>query len=364
MIAKEAANRAESASGFVLKEAKRLGFHRVGVTDLSPPQRYQSYQAWLDLGLHGSMSYMGDDFHRRARKDLRELLPGANSAIVVALAYSVEGDETIAGEGPYGKVARFARGDDYHHVIKSKFFALSESLNDWAGHSVATRPCVDSAPVLERELAERAGLGFIGKNTMLISPGLGSFTALGVLLTDLPMAPTPPSPQRDCGSCRACLDACPTQAFPAPHQLDARRCISYLTIETGEAIPETLRSNLGNRLFGCDVCQDVCPYNTAAPLRNPPAPELRPRDSAHSHPKLSMVVGLGSNQRKRYVKMSALRRVNRQQLRRNAAVVLGNATAATPEEEGRRQKALRTLNDDRSTLVQEHAQWALHKSKE
>lgn len=329
-----------------------LGFAKAGVTDVATPAHYEDYRAWLDRGDHGSMGYMDDDFHKAARQDMELLLPEARSAIVVALSYSVakEQEEPSRGE-PVGRVAQYALGDDYHHVIKKKLGVIADKLAELC-QGATSRACVDSAPVLERELAQRAGLGFIAKNTMLITPGIGSYTLLGVLLTTADLAPTHAKEIRDCGTCTACIDACPTQAFRAPHKLDARRCISYLTIESQEPMPEELRSQVGDRIFGCDVCQDVCPYNAAAPHRAQVVPELMPRDAQRARPALSMLAGLGSNQRKRYVAGNALRRNRREQLLRNVAVALGNTA---PDSE-----ILETLASDRNPMVQEHALWALH----
>tara|TARA_R110002073_G_scaffold142117_4_gene293792 strand:- start:38525 stop:39592 length:1068 start_codon:yes stop_codon:yes gene_type:complete len=343
----------EARTEFVLRTAEELGFARAGVTNIETPAHYDDYRAWLDRGDHGSMGYMDDDFHKQARRDMRELLPSARSAIVVALSYSTASPEPPQGdEAPAearGRVAQYALGDDYHHVIKKKLGQLAERLAEQFEAS-ESRACVDSAPVLERELAERAGLGFIAKNTMLITPGLGSYTLLGVLLTSAELATTPNTAPRDCGTCTACIDACPTQAFRGPHKLDARRCISYLTIESQEPMPEELRSLVGDRIFGCDVCQDVCPYNAAAPARASVVPELMPRDAERARPSLAMLAALGSNQRKRYVAGNAMRRNRREQLLRNVAVALGNSNPSA--------ETVDTLAGDRNPMVQEHALWA------
>ncbi len=341
----------QALTNFVVKAAEDLGFARAGVTGIETPARYSAYLSWLERDDHASMEYMADSFHKRARADMRELLPEAQSAISVALSYDkVEAPQPASDGSPRGRVAQYALGDDYHHVMRSKLSALAEALAQEAGETFDSRACVDSAPLLEREIAERAGLGFVAKNTMLITPGLGSYTLLGVLLTSANLAPTRATSSRDCGSCTACLDACPTDAFRGPYQLDARRCISYLTIESEEPIPESLRPLLGDRIFGCDACQDVCPYNAVAPSRSQTIPELRPRDPDRARPSLQMLAEHGSNQRKRYVAGNALRRNRREQLLRNVAVALGNVAPEHP--------IVETLAHDRSPLVQEHAQWA------
>ncbi len=381
------------ATEFVLRKAAELGFARVGVTDIATPAHYDSYQAWLARGDHGSMSYMEDDFHQRARADMRELLADARAAIVVALAYDKaqpEGHSPAPGarrSEVRGRVAQYALGDDYHHIIRDKLRALGEALSDELaqelgdelgqapGRPLSYRACVDSTPLLERELAERAGLGFVAKNTMLISPGLGSYTLLGVLLVSINMQPTKAPAARDCGTCTACLEACPTQAFSGPYKLDARLCISYLTIESRAAIPNELRDKLGDRIFGCDECQDVCPYNARAPLRLPGAPELRARDAERARPDLPALASLGSNPRKRYFRASAMQRNSREQLLRNICVALGNQ-APPPEAEGEAEaeaerepgadpvtRCLDSLAQDPSSLVREHADWALAKRR-
>ncbi len=345
-------NRAQTLSDFVVEAALDLGFARVGVTDTKAPARYSEYVSWLVRGDHGSMGYMADAFHKRAREHMQELLPEAKSAVVVALSYDAPAGSEPEQSVPRGRVAQFALGDDYHQVMRRMLLTLADRLAAHAGETFECRPCVDSTPLLERELAERAGLGFVAKNTMLIAPGLGSYTLLGVLLTSAELAPTHGVPSRNCGTCTACLDACPTQAFRGPYQLDARRCISYLTIESEEPIPSELRPLVGDRVFGCDACQSCCPYNAKAADRSQTIPELRPRDATRARPDLVMLAGLGSNQRKRYVHNSALRRNRREQLLRNVAVVLGNLT---PEH-----VALEKLASDRNPMVQEHARWAVN----
>lgn len=354
----------EDPSAFVLEKARDLGFVRAGITGIEAPERYAAYQSWLERGDHGDMDYMADAFHRKARLDLRELLPEAQSAIVVALSYAKAQELSPApveseAAGPRGRVAQYALGDDYHHLMHSKLRRLADELSAHLGRPLLSRSCVDSAPLLERELAERAGLGFVAKNTMLITPGVGSYTLLGVLLTDLPLIPTANTETRDCGTCTACLDACPTQAFPAPYQLDAKRCISYLTIESSGPMPEELRSQVGDRIFGCDVCQDVCPYNAKAPIRNPGPPELAARDADRARPPLHKIATLGSNQRKRYLQGSSMRRASREALLRNVAVALGNSTSAESPDTLRMQ-TLTLLKEDRSSMVREHADWAIN----
>lgn len=365
----------EEVRDLIVAEARRLGFHRVGIVPVAPPLRYQAYREWLDRGMHGTMAYMAAPEHVAGRANLGTLAAGARTVVVVALAYaesggvpadgpesSDPGDPAAAGDpgAPAGSrpirgfVARYARGADYHAVLRRRLYALAHAVSARAGRAVAARPCVDSAPVLERDVAEAAGIGFTAKNTMLIAPGLGSYVVLGELLLDLDAAATvddrPPS---RCGSCRACLDACPTGAFADAYVLDARLCISYLTIEHRGPIPRSLRAPMGTMIMGCDICQEACPYNARAPKRTAPDPELVPLSADRGAPDLVALLGLGANQRRRYVDGTALRRVGRDQLMRNVCVALGNAGDA------RAIGPLTLALADRSPLVRGHAAWAL-----
>ncbi len=345
-------NDAAALSRLVMEEARALGFHRTGIAPAGPALTHDAYQAWLAAGMHGGMLYLADPLHRDGRADVTALLDGARSVVVVAMVHdsSLVPVERLAR--PTGQVARYARGRDYHAVMKPRLRELAVRVSRHAGRQVAARPCVDTAPVLERELAARAGLGFVGKNNMLIVPGLGSYFMLGELLLDVELEPSAagPPPSR-CGECRACLDACPTGAFTGPMSLDARRCISYLTIENRGPIPRELRPAIGTRVFGCDVCQEVCPFNAAAPARTEPEPELRP--SSPTDLDLVRVLGLGAAQLRRLMRGSALRRAGRAGLLRNVCVALGNAgdASAVP--------ALSRALADRHPLIRAHAAWAL-----
>jgi epoxyqueuosine reductase len=342
---------AAALTRLVIDEARALGFHRVGVAPAGPALSHAAYEAWLAAGMHGEMLYMAAPEHRAGRADVRALLHGARSVVVVALAHDASLIPADRLARPAGQVARYARGRDYHDVMKPRLRELAARVSRHAGRSVAARPCVDTAPVLERELAARAGLGFVGKNNMLIAPGLGSYIMLGELLLDVELDCTAAEPQASrCGECRACLDACPTGAFAGPYSLDARRCISYLTIEHRGAIPRELRPAIGTRVFGCDVCQEVCPFNAAAPARTAPDPDL---SAASSGLDLVRVLGLGSAQLRKLTRGTALRRAGRAGLLRNVCVALGNAgdEHAVP--------ALAAALGDRQPLVRGHAAWAL-----
>ena len=342
---------AGALSRLVVEEARSLGFHRVGIARAGPTTGHAAYEAWLAAGMHGEMGFLATAQHRDERADLRSLLAGARSVVVVAMAYdpSVVPAERLAR--PAGQLARYAGGRDYHAVMRPRLRQLAERVSRHAGAAVAARPCVDTAPLLEREVGARAGLGFVGKNTMLIAPGLGSYFVLGELLVGVELEPsTEESPATRCGECRACLDACPTGAFVGPFQLDARRCISYLTIEHRGAIPIELRAAIGTRVFGCDVCQEVCPFNAAAPARSQPEPSVGGGASLD----LIHVLGLGTAQLRRLMRGSALRRTSRDGLLRNVCVALGNAgdPAAVPA-------LTRALGGARSPVVRGHAAWAL-----
>jgi epoxyqueuosine reductase len=252
---------------------------------------------------------------------------------------------------PRGVVARYARGADYHWVMRKKLDALAAELPALAGRPVTARACVDSAPLLEREAAARAGVGFVSVSTMTIVPGIGTYVLLGELLVDLDLPPDAPAHSR-CGTCDICRAACPTGAIVDRYVVDARRCISYLTIELTGVMPRELRPLVGTRVFGCDVCQDVCPFN-GSKREKPSAPELAPRARLEA-PVLEELLGLGSKPYGRFVDGTALERVSRNQLARNAAVALGNAGDA------RAVPALaRALGGHPSANVRLHAGWAL-----
>lgn len=341
----------------VVHAALELGFVRAGVA--RPERSEQAAErlaAWLAAGHHGEMHYMAGELDRSAPSALFEAV---QSVVVVALPYG----ESLtplrrSATGPSvpapltGRVARYALGEDYHRVLKAKLEQLGQAIEQLVGRPVGRRACVDSAPLLERDFAVRAGLGFAAKSTLTILPGVGSFVLLGELLLDLPLAPTSESASSGCGACTKCLSACPTGAFLGPHVLDARRCISYLTIELKGAIPRELRQLIGAHVFGCDICQDVCPWNHTrhAPAR---APELGVRPEL-AEPELVSLLFLSSSGYRKLVRGTALSRVSRARLSRNAAVALGNSQS--PAAEAPLARALRTHF---SELVREHAAWAL-----
>lgn len=232
-------------------QAYGLGFDLVGITHLGPVESSAAFEDWLSKGYAGEMDYLARGADKR--RDTRLPFAGAVSAIVVGMNYG--------GTSPSGPVARYARGDDYHEVMWGKLDALLDWIRDEVGHEVRGKSYVDTGPILERQLAQQAGLGWFGKNTNLINPRLGSFFFIGSLLVDLELAADLPFATDRCGTCTACLDACPTDAFTGPRVLDATRCISYLTIESRSDVPDEFRPAVGELLYGCDICQDVCPWN-------------------------------------------------------------------------------------------------------
>lgn len=334
----------------IRQAALALGFARIGFCPVEPfAQAGEALRGWLERGFHGEMAYLAGE----ARHDPSRLLPEARSLIVVALPYG--GDEPARNERRLpltGQIARYARGADYHSVLKEKLRQLADHCAELTGRSVLARPCVDTAPLLEREAARRAGIGFTAKSTLTIAPGLGSYVLLGELLLDLELEPDQPLPARGCGSCTSCLVACPTSAFLDAYTLDARRCISYLTIEIKGPIPRELRPLIGNWVFGCDICQEVCPFNHSRRPR-PHDPALAPHPRLRA-PELASLLELSAAGYRRFVKRSALRRIGRVQLQRNAAVALGNSGAPEAVE-----PLGRSLATNSSELVRAHVAWAL-----
>jgi epoxyqueuosine reductase len=275
--------------------------------------------------------------------------------IAVSLLYDPGSEENAEGP-PTASVARYARGDDYHHVLRDRLRAYQAGLALLAKRPIRAKSYVDTGPVQERAYAARAGLGWIGKNTCLIDPKLGSYLFLGVLITDLGLRPGVPEPDH-CGSCRACLDACPTKAFVSPYVLDATRCLAYTTIEQRGSIPDPLREAQGARVFGCDVCQEVCPWNARSRRDTPPDPlGLRARLAARAEwrtPTLEWLFGLSESSWRRATRRSALRRAGYRGLLRNALVAAGNSDdpALIP--------AVQRLFESGDAILADHARWAL-----
>ena len=322
-----------------IKEAgRRLGFDRVAVGSAAPPEHVAAFDRWLDAGHAGTMSYL--ERGREKRADPARVLPGARSVVACALGY-YQGREA---DGPPG-VARYAWGDDYHDVIEPRLRSLCDLITALAP-GAESRAYVDTGPLLERDLAARAGLGWVGKNTMLLHPDLGSFFFIGLVLTTAELEADASLPDR-CGSCTRCLDACPTGAFLDPYVLDARRCIAYLTIEHRGPISAELRSGVGAWMFGCDDCQSVCPWNGRAPVTTEPA--FGPR----RHASAIELLDLGETEYRETFRGSPLKRARREGLARNAAIALGNegTLADVP--------ALARALGHVEAAVRGHAAWAL-----
>jgi epoxyqueuosine reductase len=330
----------------IKEQARTLGFELVGIAPATEADGLERLEAWLEQGFAGEMTYM--ERHAQARRHPRSILAEVRSVVMVGINYYQEdsASQTLRGSG---RVARYARGEDYHDVLRQRLGRLL----DWVkkeSPACRGRGVVDTAPLLERDFARRAGLGWFGKNTMLLNKGLGSYFFLGALLLDLQLEADPPHETRHCGSCTACLDACPTQAFVGPGQLDARRCISYLTIEVKGPIDPGLRAGLGDWVFGCDVCQEVCPWNRKAPVATEPAFHARPDLEAI---RLAELLSLSEHDFRRRFGGTALMRSKRRGLLRNAALVLGNQkdAAALP--------ALRAAMTDPDPVVRDAAKWAV-----
>jgi epoxyqueuosine reductase len=349
-----AVHAAPSAAGLaeaIRVEAYRLGFDAVGFARAEAHPHGERLRAWLDSGAHGTMDWMARDAGRRA--DPRAVLASARTVISVAASYyrsdwprrNAVGDD----EAPRGHIARYAWGRDYHKRLKKRTLALARSIRRMAP-GVRFALYVDTGPMLDRAWAERAGIGWIGKNTNVIRQGAGSWCFLGEIVTDLDLPPDRPAANH-CGTCVRCIAACPTRAITAPYQVDARRCISYLTIEHDGPIPIELRPAIGTRIFGCDDCQEVCPWNRFA---TPTAlPEFAERPDQQT-PELIPLLALDDPAFRKRFAGTALRRAGRDRFVRNTAVALGNvgdARAVPP--------LSRALHDDTSPMVRGHAAWAL-----
>jgi epoxyqueuosine reductase len=318
MSAISANNLTKTALASAIKaRARALGFDLVGIARCDPSPRADYLRQWLDDGQAGEMKYLAARFAERA--DPGVYLPGARSAICVAMNYHTQLKPPTESSVP-GKIARYALGEDYHELIKTRLHELADWIRQ-AAPGCQTRACVDTAPVLEKDLAARAGIGWMGKNTCVIHPQIGSWLLLGEIITTLALPPDEPMDDH-CGSCTRCIDACPTHALTAPYQLDARRCISYLTIEHRGEIPEEFHAPIGDWLYGCDICQDVCPFNRRAPEATDPA--LQPRFSTGSLDAREVLNWTDETYRQQ-LRGSAMKRVKLPILQRNARIVAYNA---------------------------------------
>ena len=324
----------------VKARALEVGFDRVAVGPAGPAEHAARFDAWLDAGYAGGMDYLART--RVERGDPERLLPGCRSVVALALAYGPREDDPS-----WRAVSRYARGRDYHDLMRPRLAAVVDYLREAGGPATASRAAVDTSAVLERDLAARAGLGWIGKNTNLIAVGGGSYFFIGMVLTTAALVADGPATDH-CGTCRACLDACPTQAFVGPWVLDARRCLAYLTIEHRGDVADEWKPEMRDWLFGCDVCQEVCPWNRKAPPAREPA--LAPSAPL---PSLEALLEMDEAAFRARFRGSAMSRASRAGLARNAALLLGNRgdRAAEP--------ALRRALDDPDPGVRSAAAWAL-----
>jgi epoxyqueuosine reductase len=366
---------------WVVDQAKSLGFDLCGVVRAEKFPELEKTSEWLARGYAGEMKYLADP----RRCDPQTVMPGLRSAIVCLLNYNTAQPNSTEcvlpseNDQPRGWISRYAWGDDYHEVLRERLDALVESLGQRFTESFEARAYVDTGPVQERVLAKYAGLGWLGKNTLLLNQTLGSFFFLGVILTTLDLEPTlganeVPSPDL-CGSCRRCIDACPTQAFVEPYVMDARKCISYLTIELRGAIPEEFREATGNHVFGCDICQDVCPWNGRAPITG--MPQFQPRvfspqrgnsaeaslpsqDESLYLPRLEWLLGVSEKDFSELFRGSAVKRAKWRGLMRNVCIALGNSglRPGTPEHH-RISSLLERVAASGEQILAESARWAL-----
>lgn len=332
--------------------AADAGFSQVGISDVDMSKYEDHYKKWIEQQYHGQMHYMQE--HQTLRLNPQHLQPKALRAISFRMDYHDNDSPELPINGSdTAYIARYARGRDYHKMIRKKLAGIAQKIEEFAELNLSQRAFVDSAPVLERALAEKAGMGWIGKNTMLINPKAGSWFFLAEILTDLPLPTSNADMGFHCGSCQACLDICPTDAFVSANVLDARKCISYLTIELKEAIPKEFRKAIGNRVFGCDDCQIICPWNKFA---QPAAvDDFKPRHQLDN----SQLLTLFSWDETTFLNNTAgspIRRIGYQRWLRNLAIGLGNAEADPTII-----KALKAKIADTSVepMVKEHMQWAL-----
>jgi len=354
-------------TAWIVGRARELGFALCGVARLGTFPEHAAFAEWLARGYAGEMAYLAD-----ARRQAPALvLAEARSVIVCALNYNTRhpySNETVAERrgGPRGWVSRYAWGRDYHEVVWERLNALAGAVEGRFPQGYDWRAYADTGPVAERIFAKHAGLGWLGKNTLLLNEELGSWFFLGVIVSTLDLAPSvvagEMAPADLCGNCRQCLDACPTEALVEPYVLDARRCISYLTIELRGSVPEEFRRAMGRHVYGCDICQEVCPYNRAAPVTVVEEFEPRSFEGGESllEPTLEWLAAMGEEEFREKFRASAMKRAKWKGLVRNACVALGNAKVERGSaEHGRMVALLRRLQGSGEAAIAESAHWAL-----
>ena len=353
---------------WITERARALGFDLCGVARAEAFPELANFDEWIRRGFHGEMKYLEDP----RRRDPSKAMTPLRSIIVCGLNYNTKHPYSVEAAGvpvedrPRGWLSRYAWGEDYHEVLWSRLNALQLELQEKVGEEIVSRAYADTGPVAERVLAKHAGLGWLGKNTLLLNEAMGSWMFLGVILTSVELRPTlelweAPPPDL-CGNCRQCLDVCPTGALVEPYLMDARRCISYLTIELRGSIPEEFREAMGWQVYGCDICQDVCPYNGNAPITE--LKEFQPRKTNSLQtllmPKLEWLAGLGEEEFRRVFKASAVKRAKWRGMVRNACVALGNSKLeqSKPEHRGAID-VLHRLKGSSDAVIAESAQWAI-----
>lgn len=338
---------------------QELGFSLVGIIPAEPTVTFNEYVDWLEHDYHGEMNWIHTEGRKEKRADVRTIMPSAKTVITLAYSYYTQDiPEEILNDPSRGIFARYAWGRDYHKVLEKKLITLIHRIEQELGHSIESKAYVDTGPVLERALAQRAGLGFIGKNSMLINAALGSYLFLSEILIDEPCEPLQERGNRGgrggCRSCTKCLDICPTKAIVAPGVIDARKCISYLTIENRGAIPEELRPLMKNRIYGCDICQEVCPWNSTAKSKSHHSDWLQ-ADTEVQAPYLVDLAKLTDESFLHRFQGTPIMRVKRSGLLRNVAVALSNWGSDEA------MVSLENLAKDPDSLIQEHAQWGLQR---
>ena len=329
--------------------AHKLGFELVGIIPAAQSETIARYRQWIENGYAGQMGYL--EKHLPLKTDVRQLLSEAKSVISLAMNYyTLDPPKALAEDPARGQISRYAWGDDYHDIIRQRLSELVDFIKQTAETELQTRVCVDTAPIIEREYAQKAGIGWIGKNTNLIHWRSGSWYFLAEVLVSIVLESETLAPRGSCGTCTRCIEACPTDAIVEPNLLDSRRCISYLTIELKERIPKAFRAKMGNLIYGCDICQEVCPWNSKAVPTDDPA--FQPR-AGNFAPTLLSLIGMTQQEFSRRFRGSPIKRAKRRGFLRNVLVAIGNWG------EQRAIPALKKALTDDEPLVRSHAAWAL-----
>ena len=340
----------EALKQAIKEKARQLGFTLAGVTSSEAPPNYSTFESWLNADMHGKMKYLAEERSRGRRADPKQIFPECKSILVLAMPYApLTSDDQTAHGNP--KIASYALGDDYHDIIPPRLKLIVEFIEEQLGRPIPNRYYTDTGPILERDLAQRAGLGWIGKNTLLINPKAGSTFFLAEILLGIELEPDNPVTTDHCGTCTRCITACPTECILPNRTLDARRCISYLTIELKDDIPEELRPLMKDWIFGCDICQQVCPWNR---FSSPAEPAFEPKIPL---PVLTSDLALTSVEFNQRFKKSPIKRARRRGYLRNLAVVTGNHGNENDI------PILEQAVQDEEPLISEHAKWALKKIK-